>query len=375
MNVIAHLDEIFLKGNNQAMFVRHIIGNLEALFSGVRVSRSESTSLWIENLRDEDLERLTKVPGLSKLAPAILCCCGVDEIKTSIDKTNLSGFKKFRISATRSNKEYPLSSIEIERQLGAYVNETKKIAVDLSDYDLKIHIDIGRDSARVYTNMRDGAGGLPTGSLGKVLCLLSGGIDSPVAAYEMMKRGAEIELIHFQNQTQVTEEVSQKIFDLTKGLAGYQPKIKLNIVPFAEIQRQIIMKVPADHRMIVTRRLMMKISENYADANGILALATGDSLGQVASQTLENLNCVYAATDILKLTPLIGRNKLEIMQLARKIGTLSISERPYEDCCSLFVAKHPQTRAKLEDVEKMEKTMDLSALDKTGIISYYISIN
>jgi len=375
MNVLAHLDEIFLKGNNQLMFIRHIIANLEALFPGASIMRTESASLWIEDLKDEDFERLTRVPGLAKLAPAMSCDTIIDEIQKCIDKLDLTGFKSFRISATRSDKDFPISSMEIERSLGAYVNETKKLAVDLVNFDLKIHIDIGRDSAKVYTNMHDGAGGLPTGSLGKVLCLLSGGIDSPVAAYEMMKRGSEIELIHFQNQTQVTEEVSQKIFDLARTLAGYQPKIKLNIVPFAEIQRQIIMKVPADHRMIITRRLMMKIAETYAKKSAILALATGDSLGQVASQTLENLNCVYAAADILKLTPLIGRNKLEIMQLARKIGTLGISERPYEDCCSLFVAKHPQTRAKLNEVEEMENRLDLPTLDKTEIISYYISIN
>ncbi|MBU0546135.1 tRNA 4-thiouridine(8) synthase ThiI [Patescibacteria group bacterium] len=375
MNVIAHLDEIFLKGGNQRMFVRRMITNLKALFPSVIVSRSESTSLWIENLGEEELDRLANIPGLSKLAPAVACENSMVEIEKLLDKMDFTGAKSFRISATRSLKKYPISSKNIEIQLGAFVARTKKLKVDLENHDVKIHVDIGRDFARVYTNIREAIGGLPTGSLGKVLCLLSGGIDSPVASYEMMKRGAEIELVHFQNQTQVTEEVSEKIFDLAKALASIQPVVKLNIVPFADIQRQIIMKIPAEYRMITSRRLMMKIAENCAKENGVLALATGDSLGQVASQTLENLNCIYSATDMLKLTPLIGRNKAEIMKIARKIGTLAISERPYEDCCSLFVAKHPQTRAKLAYVEEMESGLDLPALDKTKIISYHISIN
>ena len=247
--------------------------------------------------------------------------------------------------------------------------------VSLNNPDLNIHIAIGKNEACVYGNTADGAGGLPTGSSGKVLVLLSGGIDSPVAAYKMMCRGAEVGLIHFQNQTKVTDEVSEKIFDLAKTLSNYQPKIKLFIVPFADLQRQVIMKAPAKYRMLVTRRIFNKIAANIARQNGYLALATGDSLGQVASQTLENMAVVYAAEDLLKLTPLIGANKKDIISIARRIGTMDISSRPYEDCCSLFVAKHPATKARLADVLACENAMDLSTLDKIPVNSYYISKN
>jgi thiamine biosynthesis protein ThiI len=237
-----------------------------------------------------------------------------------------------------------------------------------------LHVAIGRTKAIIYGAMSEGIGGLPVGTAGRVLCLLSGGIDSPVAAYRMMVRGAEIELVHFQNQTQVTEEVSEKIIDLAKVLARYQAKIKLNIVPFADLQKQIIMKIPADCRMILSRRLMYRLAERMAKEDKCLALVSGDSLGQVASQTLENLTAVYEATPMLKLSPLISTNKSEIVKLARQIGTLDISERPYEDCCSLFVAKHPKTKAALSEVVKLEKTLDLSSIDKILPISYYISI-
>lgn len=375
MNIIAHLDEIFLKKGNQLMFIRQLIKNIQELFPGTKVTRCESCALWIENLDAEDLDRLTKIPGLSKLAPALQGGNSIIEIKKLIDALPIKDARTFRISSRRLDKKYLLNSVEIEKMLGAYVVETKKLKVDLKNYDVRIHIDVGTGFAKVYTNMLDGAGGLPVGSLGKILCLLSGGIDSPVAAYEMMKRGAEVELIHFQNQTQTTEEVSQKIFDLAKVLARYQQKIKLNVVPFAEWQKMIVMKVSADYRMILSRRLMFRIAENTAKNEGILALATGDSLGQVASQTIENLHCVYFGTESLKLAPLIGQNKADIMHLARRIGTLEVSNRPYEDCCSLFVAKHPETRAQLKTVLDIENNMDLSAIDKTQVISYYISLN
>lgn len=375
MNVVAHLDEIFLKGNNQRIFIRQLSNNLRALLPGVEVRRTESGSLWLENITEEYFERLAKIPGLAKIAPAVTSDLKIEAIKQAVAGFSFSNdIKTFRVTATRANKKYPMPSSEVEKIIGAYIVQIRGWKVDLVNFDLNLRVEIGEKLAKIYGNTTWGAGGLPTGISGKILCLLSGGIDSPVAAYEMMKRGAEIELIHFQNQTQVTEEVSQKIFDLAKTLAVFQPRIKLNIVPFGDWQRQIVMKIPADYRMLITRRLMFKYAENYAQKENILALCTGDSLGQVASQTLENLSAVYNSVNMLKLTPLISYNKTEIVKIAKKIKTLGISERPYEDCCSLFVAKHPQTRARLKNVLKIEKALDLTELDKTPFISYYISI-
>lgn len=377
MNIIIHFDEIYLKGNNQALFCRQLIKNLQALFKGARAKRVEG-GLWLEGLEQEDLPRLALIPGIAAFAPAKVSGNKLAEIKTALGEMEFSlEVKKFRVSANRSYKAHPVSSREIEIAIGDYLRTSRGWQVDLKNFDEEVHVDIGRVEAVIYGKLREGAGGLPTGTTGGVLCLLSGGIDSPVAAYYMMKRGAEIKLIHFQNETKVTEEVGEKIFDLAKTLAGYQPVVKLLMVPFAELQRQVVMKISAKYRMIITRRLMFKIAEKVARQEKCLGLATGDSLGQVASQTLENMSAIYEATDMLKLNPLVGLNKKEIMKAARNLATLSISERPYEDCCSLFVAKHPETRAKISDILRLEQGLDLStsALDKLKIISYNISMS
>ncbi|MBI5221253.1 MAG: tRNA 4-thiouridine(8) synthase ThiI [Candidatus Magasanikbacteria bacterium] len=374
MNIIAHFDEIFLKGSNQKFFIAQLIKNLESLFGGIKVSRIES-GLWIENFLEADLVRLALIPGIANFAPAWLVKPDLKEIiKLAENKNWGESIKTFRVKAERSDKNFPLNSIEVEKEVGSAVNIKFGYKVQLKDPEFNLHINIAKDRAIIFGNVVNGAGGLPVGTAGKVLCLLSGGIDSPIAAYQMMRRGATIELIHFQNQTKVTQEVSQKIIDLAEVLSRYQGKIILHIVPFEYWQKQTVMKVPSDYRMLITRRLMFKISEFIAQKISAQALVTGDSLGQVASQTLENLNVVYSATSMLKLSPLIGTNKIEIMNLAKKIGTLEISNRPYEDCCSLFISKHPQTKARLKEIQNIESKLDFSELKGTPYISYKIGM-
>ncbi len=376
MNAIIHVDEIFLKGSNQPLFYNGLKNNLEKLLPEVSASRVES-GIWLENVTTNHLEQLALIPGFANFAEAIKVKSTTQEIKNGIDGLfgKTEKVKTFRISVDRSYKGFPLSSAEIAKEIGEYVRLKNRWQVSLNNADLDIHIAVGKDEICIYGNTQNAAGGLPTGTSGKVLALLSGGIDSPVAAYKMMCRGAEIGLIHFQNQTQVTESVSEKIFDLAKTLSNFQPEIKLFMVPFASVQKQIIMKVPAPYRMIVTRRMFNKIADKIAKKNSYLALATGDSLGQVASQTLENMTVIYNASDLLKLAPLIGTNKKDIIDLARKIGTADISARPYEDCCSLFVAKHPVIKSRLKDVLKYENSIDTTIIDKTEVISYHISHN
>lgn len=373
MNVIIHIDEIFLKGSNQPLFYRQLKTNLEKLLLGIRATRIES-GLWLENIQASQLAQLALIPGFANYAEALKVKNAIEDIKKGIDAlfSSVKDVKTFRISAERSYKKYPLSSIQIEKEMGEYVRVKYNWKVSLGNPDLNIHIAIGKDAAYIFGNTQNAIGGLPTSTSGKVLALLSGGIDSPVAAYKMMCRGAEVNLVHFQNQTQVTEEVSEKIFDLAKTLSCFQPEIKLFMVPFANLQRQVVMKIPAPYRMIVTRRLFNKIADKIARDNKFLALVSGDSLGQVASQTLENMTAIYDASDLLKLSPLIGANKKDIIDLARKIGTMDISARPYEDCCSLFVAKHPATKARLNDVLKYEKLIDESLIEKTEINSFTI---
>ncbi len=375
MLFFVRVDEIFLKGNNQKMFFEVLRENLKKIFSPTIIKRTEGGLLL--DISQDDLSRLCLVPGIAKISPTVISENNLEKItiKTLELFKNISAEKTFAVETTRSDKSFYLDSQTISREVGGIIAQKTGLKVNLRNPDIKVNIFLTKKESYVCVGEYLGIGGLPSGTSGKVLCLLSGGIDSPVAAYMMMKRGAEIQLVHFQNQTQVTQDVSEKIFDLTKTLSLYQPKIKLHIVPFAFWQKQILMNIPADYRMLITRRLMFKISEVIAKKEKCLGLATGDSLGQVASQTLENLTAVYSATNMLKLNPLSGSNKTEIAQLAKKIGTLIISNRPYEDCCSLYVAKHPQTKAKISVVEEMEKRLDLSTLDKTEVISYNISMN
>lgn len=357
------------------MFIKKLAENIRRLFKGATVRRIEG-GLMLEKLSAVDFERLGLVPGIARYAEAIVCPRSYAKIEqTALAFEMPENISSFRVMAARSDKSYELTSEELCKRLGATMVKTTGLKVDLKNPDYILHVDTTRTQAVIYGNLVDGAGGLPTGTSGRVLCLLSGGIDSPVAAYEMMKRGALVTLVHYQNQTQVTDEVSEKIIDLAKVLARYQPELKLIIVPFGDYQKQIIMKIPADFRMILSRRLMFRLSEILAKQERILALVTGDSLGQVASQTLENLHAVYSSTQLLKLSPLIGTNKTNVVKIARKIGTMDISARPYEDCCSLFVAKHPKTKASLSAVEKLEQTLDFIGLDKITPISYHISIS
>ncbi|MDD4476847.1 MAG: tRNA 4-thiouridine(8) synthase ThiI [Patescibacteria group bacterium] len=360
MDLIIHPDEIFLKGGNQPFFYRCLLDNLKKLFPFSKFQRVESGIL-AEKFKGEDAERLKKIPGISNFARATKVKSEVEELKKAAgDFVFSADIKTFRITANRTWKGYELSSYELEKRIGDYIRIKKKLKVDLKNYDIDIRLNIGKNESFVYTEVVSGAGGLPTGSSGKVLCLLSGGIDSPVAAYQMMKRGAEVVLAHFQNQTTVLNEVSQKIFDLALALARYQPKVKLIIIPFAEYQKETVKKIPADCRMITVRRLFFKIAEKIAKKERCGALITGDSLGQVASQTLENMNAIYSATDMLKFPPLIGTNKREIMNIAADIGALEISNRPYEDCCSLFVARHPVIKSNIDKILEIEKRLDFS---------------
>ncbi len=364
MNAIIHIDEIFLKGSNQPVFYGHLKNNLEHLLPKIKVKRIES-GLWVENILPEQIKQLALIPGFANFAIAFKASHATEDIKKTIDKLvkNNASTKTFRISAERSFKKFPIPSTEIEKQIGEYVRIKYNWQVSLKNPDLNIHINIGKDSAYIFGNTHSAVGGLPTSSCGKVLVLLSGGLDSPVAAYKMMTRGAQAHLLHFQNQTSVTEEVSAKIFDLAHVLARYQPEIKLFIVPFAAIQKEVIMKIPAEYRMIVTRRIFNKIAEKIAQEYNYLALVSGNSLGQVASQTLENMSVISKSSELLQLSPLIGTNKKDIIETARTIGTFDISIRPYEDCCSLFVAKHPQIKAKLENVLRLEANIDSSLIE------------
>jgi thiamine biosynthesis protein ThiI len=257
--------------------------------------------------------------------------------------------------------------MQISALLGEAILDNYKKKVKMEKPDLVLNVQISDKAAYISTDDVDGIGGLPTDSKKKVVCLISGGFDSPVAAYMMMKRGCEVVFVHFNNKNQMSESVQGKITELVKQLSKFQRKTKLYMIPFEEVQKQIIVNALAEARMLVYRRFMLRIASRIAAMENAEFLVVGDSLSQVASQTIENLAATYPAAEKYVLSPLIGMNKREIIDISRKIGTYDISAQPYGDCCSYFLPKHPVLRSNLEMLEKMESSFDIEALIKDAI--------
>lgn len=359
-SIVLHFDEIILKGDNRKMFEDEMIKNIKNCCNlyVTKASGKFIVDLGKKDKVDDLVEKLRFLPGISNLAPAIVCIPDLEEIKKNALKI-AQHYKPetFKIETSRSDKKFPLKSPEICKVVGGYVLENFKgdLKVDVHDPALEIKVEIGKDKSAVLGLKTKGVGGLPVGTTGTVVALLSGGIDSPVAAFSMMKRGAKVVFVHFHNQTIDKTGVEQKIKDLVKELSKVQGESVLYIVPFADLQKEVIANVPADYRMIVYRRIMFQIAEIIAEKERAGALVTGDSLGQVASQTMENLRAIYHVTEMLKFGPLIGMNKQEIVDLAQEIGTYEISIQPHDDCCSFMIADHPKTKAKLREVVDLEK--------------------
>lgn len=374
--IIVHYDEINLKGDNQGYFIRLLIENIKKTIAGDGRVKKGAKKIIIEILNKDTevevyLEKLRLVPGIANLSPAIVCESNIEQIcDSALSVARVCQPKTFKIETTRADKSFALNSMQISSEVGGYVLDAfgeNKIKVDVHRPELAIRIELEKDKTLVLGKKYEGVGGLPVGTAGKMLCLLSGGIDSPVAAFLMMKRGASVDFIHFHNQTINKKGVEEKIKDLVRRLSSVQGKGTLFIVPFAELQKEVIAKIPSDVRMIVYRRLMFRIAEQIAKKRKARALITGDSLSQVASQTIDNLEVIYSATSMLKFSPLIGFNKKEIIEIARKIGTYDISIRPYGDCCSLMIAMHPETKAKIDDILNAEMKLEVEKLIETAI--------
>ena len=368
--IVIHWDDISLKSGNQNFFIDKLTANISRCLGSDFSAGRAAGKLFFKSCEPFGLEvfttfseRIKFIPGISNYAPAICVNNKIEliEIKKAAQKIiDVYLPKTFKIFTTRAHKDFPVKSMDVNRELGGYILENNRdVSVDVHEPELTIKIEISKNKAWVLGKKYHGFGGLPIGSAGRVVCLLSGGLDSPVAAFQMMKRGAEVIIIHFQNQTINKSGVENKIIRLVEALAKIQGAGKLLIVPFEGLQKQVISKVRSDLRMIIYRRLMFQISEQLAKQEGAQAIVTGDSLAQAASQTLENLAAIYNATSLLKFAPLISFNKTEIIELAKKIGTYDISIEPYGDCCNLLVAKHPETRAKLNEVLIAEKNAEL----------------
>jgi len=273
----------------------------------------------------------------------------------------------FRVSARRADKQLPFTSPQIEHEVGGRIKEAKGWRVDLGDPALTVHIEMMPGHAFYYFGKEPGAGGLPTGTGGRVACLLSGGIDSPVAAYRMMRRGCSVQLIHFHSYPILSRASQEKVREIATLLTKYQLRSRLHLVPFGELQQQILLSVQAELRVVVYRRLMLRIAEKLARRWRARALVTGEVVGQVASQTLENLTTIAGAATMEILRPLVGMDKDEIVDQAQRLGTYPISIIPDQDCCQLFTPRHPATRARPDQIEAAERVLPIAEMVDAAI--------
>jgi thiamine biosynthesis protein ThiI len=274
----------------------------------------------------------------------------------------------FKVTARRSNKSFPHRSLELNRLVGgAVLSAIDHLSVDVHHPDINVHVEVREREAFVWAEVWRGPGGLPVGASGPGLLLLSGGIDSPVAGWMAMKRGIAIRPVHFDSFPFTSERARQKVYDLCQVLTAFQHRISLTVVPFAAIQTDIQTHCPEGLRVTIMRRMMLRIASALAERDGICALVTGESVGQVASQTLESIYTINAVTNLPILRPLVGFDKEEIIARAQRIGTYDISVRPYEDCCTVFVPQHPKTKPHLGPVERAEKALDVSALVRGAV--------
>ncbi|MGM9986117.1 MAG: tRNA uracil 4-sulfurtransferase ThiI, partial [Bacillaceae bacterium] len=284
--------------------------------------------------------------------------------------------KTFKISVKRSYKQFPMETNELQMELGAHVLiNTDHLTVDVRKPDLNIRVEIRPDATYIMSQDFKGAGGYPAGVGGKVMLLLSGGIDSPVAAYLAMKRGVTVEAIHFYSPPFTSERAKQKVFDLAAQLTNHCRKMNVHVVPFTEVQKAIHKHVPSQYEMTVMRRMMMRIAERVAQKRNALALATGESLGQVASQTLDSMHTINEVTNFPIIRPLITMDKLEIIDIATKIDTYDISIRPYEDCCTIFTPANPATKPKRDKAARFEEAFEWEellqqAVDNVEMVSF-----
>lgn len=365
--------ELALKGLNRHTFEDILIGNMRRRLSDLgrfRFTLSQST-ITAEPLGedfdlDEAVERLTRVFGIAGLSRAAAVEKDMDTILSAAGEylaAQLLAVKTFKVEAKRSDKKFPFNSPEICTELGGRLLEGfPHLTVDVHHPDLTVTVEIRDRFAYIHGNQIKGAGGMPVGSSGKAALLISGGIDSPVAGWMMAKRGLELVAVHFASPPFTSPKAEMKVHSLLKKVAIYSGRISLFVVPFTAIQEEIKSNCPEELFTVIMRRMMMKIAEIIAGKESCGALITGESVGQVASQTMYAIACTDAAVSMPVFRPLIGMDKDEVIILSRKIDTFDISIQPYEDCCTIFTPKHPRTRPKLEFVEKAELVLDTEAL-------------
>ena len=369
--------EIVLKGLNRSTFEDILIKNMRRRLASVgQFTFRKSQSTIVAEPVDDDIDfdeavsQVSRVFGIVGFSVAAVCEKDIEEIKrTTLEflGDDLRGVRTFKVNGKRSDKKFPMTSPEIAAEVGAHIlSNIHPLKVDVHEPELTVTVEV-RDQVLIHGNQKKGAGGLPIGSSGKACLLLSGGIDSPVAGYMMAKRGLMLDAVHFVSPPYTSKRAELKVHALAKLVSRYAGRIRLYIVPFTEIQEAIKDHCPEDMFTLIMRRLMMRIAQQIALNDGCKALITGESLGQVASQTIDALHCTNAVATVPVFRPLIGMDKDEIIDIARRIDTFETSLQPFEDCCTVFTPKHPKTRPTVDMLEEAEAQFDFAPLVERAV--------
>ena len=375
--ILLKLGEIVLKGLNRKSFEQKLMGNIRrrlAPLGNFRVYCLQST-VYVEGEEGADMdaafEAMQQVFGVISLSRAAPCEKNKEAIaRLAIEylRDEMESARSFKVESKRSDKAFPMTSIELSQYVGGELADAyPDTAVDVHDPELTVHIEVRDLAAYVHAAPVPGAGGMPVGSNGVAVTLLSGGIDSPVSTYMIAKRGVRLIPVHFFSFPYTSQQAKDKVVELGRQLTAYCGRMTMEVVPFTHIQEEIRDKCPEEYFTLIMRRFMMRIAQHIAEANGAKAIVTGENLGQVASQTMEAMASTQAVTHLPVLQPLIGMDKGEIITIARKIGTFDTSILPYEDCCTVFTPRHPRTRPQVSEVEAAESALDVDTLVQEAI--------
>ncbi|MFB4166746.1 tRNA uracil 4-sulfurtransferase ThiI [Virgibacillus sp. JSM 102003] len=369
-HILIRYGEMALKGKNRKKFIVQLQSNIRRklkAFPDVQVKRTQGRMFVLLNGHEPDpiIEKCSEVFGIQSLSLAVKVRNDEDEIKQAAlwALNNSENVNSFKVSVKRIDKNFPVRSQDMNQVLGGHLlSNTTGYTVNVHQPDLEIKVEIRTEATYITSSIIPGLGGLPVGTSGKSLLLLSGGIDSPVSGYLAMKRGVQLEAIHFHSPPFTSERSKQKVMDLAEKLTEYGNSIKVHVVPFTKLQQHIFREMPDGYAMTIMRRMMLRISEQVCRNESILSMTTGESLGQVASQTMESMNAINEVTNYPIIRPLVSMDKNDIINISRKIDTYDISIRPYEDCCTIFVPKSPKTKPTREKVNMFESQEDFSAL-------------
>ena len=367
-HIMVRFGELSTKGKNKSDFIKVLAKNIRGVlsdFNGIEII-IRFDHIYVK-LNDNDplrvIELLQDVSGIQGLSLVLKTDPDIDNLKkVCLELVNQEEGKTFKVHAKRANKKYPIISDQINREIAKVILQNTSLKVDVHNPDILVSIEIREEGAYVFTHTYKGAGGYPLGVGGKIMHMLSGGIDSPVAAFLLMKRGIKIECIHFASPPYTNVGVIEKLKDLLGKLNKYQPEIRLNIIPFTKLQEEIYKQSDESYAITIMRRMMFRLADRLAKRRRCLAISSGESVGQVASQTLDSMNVINGVTNMPVLRPVVCYDKTEIIDLAKKIDTFDISIRPFEDCCTIFAPKNPKTKPSLEKVLEYEAKWDYESM-------------